>query len=652
MVSPTDDMEWHDKTCRRFDRAVIGDLVTCMSCGSCKFQYPPIKQRTDLRLLRVYPGNFDDPLRCDIFTTNVDTADFEAISYTWADESGDSCASSSILLNSTQFPVTRNCEMALKRVRERVIIRHIWIDAVCIDQANDDERGHQVRLMPQIYSRARSVLVYIGEAAKMSSWTLKTLASGPQTHLEPKDQDMLGKGIHHLVSRRYFSRVWVLQEIALARNASLICGDTVVPWKCLRPPHFYSSGTPPVVSELSLHCRLPPVLRLDHSAYTQPDKFLDLLDFASECKAEDPRDRVYSLLGLVIGPLSQSLEVDYTLSAEQVFVKTAHLLGRHFGWSAILRHALARGRNLPDLPSWVPDWTSRRGTVILPAQSPEAHLLEPLQVTPEALVFQVLRTRQAWQGWVYGQHNNTTGPHLVRADLQTLHLPLAQNPLQPTWIGSMPWLSEDDLAHGAFLRFPEGAPLFDLLSRNMKSLHGHKYLRTASMVATYKRGRDDVPPSADQELDTYEISGDMSLWSEMTWTCLSTTTLQETLNVCVGDLVEMLSTVFLLPDDGSARGLVIPLVSTEWRSVVPPEYGEVAEHTSVLLAEESDIEGSFPETVGVSYDPQGFLAHVVRRLQESSGAPGAAMSTDVVAKMVGEFLEANFLLEFGKVNIV
>ena len=125
-------MDWHDTNCRRLDRTRIGSLVTCLSCGSstAQFEYPPIKQRKELRLLRIQPGELDESVRCDISTDMVDNADFEAVSYTWAEESGDSSECCRIFVNSVPFPVTRNCERALKRVRQRPSKAFVWIDAV------------------------------------------------------------------------------------------------------------------------------------------------------------------------------------------------------------------------------------------------------------------------------------------------------------------------------------------------------------------------------------------------------------------------------------------------------------------------------------------------------------------------------------------
>ncbi|KAK3319382.1 heterokaryon incompatibility protein-domain-containing protein [Apodospora peruviana] len=320
-------MDWHDKSCRHLDEVRVGGLL----------RYPTYERHGGHGAVQTTSGpsrQLRRPVHCDIFVASVGALSYEAISYTWADESGDSSKPCSIFLDSVSFPVTYNCEMALRRVRLKASIRHIWIDAVCIDQANDDERGHQVRLMPQIFSRAKIVLVYIGEATKHSSSVLKSLATGCNDQLEFRLRDELTG----LFSRRFFSR------------ALLICGGTTVPWQLLTASHLLSSmrsDTP----------AMPPVVHFDRRVYTQPNQFLQLLVFASGCQAQDPRDLVYAILGLVPLSLSRKLEADYTLTVGRVYIRTACCLGRHFGWHSVFKQALAQPSTMPNLPSWAPDWS-------------------------------------------------------------------------------------------------------------------------------------------------------------------------------------------------------------------------------------------------------------------------------------------------------
>ena len=392
-------MDWHDSSCRRLDETRIGSLVTCLSCGSSTtlFEYPPIdKRHGEIRLLRIQDDMFHEPIQCEMTVELLKVyrgshwGDFEAVSYTWADESGDSSPCRSIFINSTPFPVTKNCEMALKRVRQRQRERaskwQVWIDAVCIDQENDTERGHQVRLMPDIYSRAKTVLVYVGEddeernissalkaigkvqagngngnAPDILEAALNRIGRPPGASVFQARRDMIRQGLSKLWSRRFFSRAWVLQEVALARMAELLCDDTTIPWRYIQPTHLRTlnmdileptrSDDSPIIVPIP-----PPALYFDHNAFTNPDRLLDLLEFASRCQAKDPRDKVYSLLGLVPGG-AEDLDVDYALSVDLVYIHSAHWLAHRFGWHRVMNHALLRQPQVANLPSWAPDWS-------------------------------------------------------------------------------------------------------------------------------------------------------------------------------------------------------------------------------------------------------------------------------------------------------
>ncbi|KAF2108922.1 heterokaryon incompatibility, partial [Lophiotrema nucula] len=89
---------------------------------------------------------------------------FEAISYTWADEDGNADLCEPIYLGPELqvLLVTKNCSRALRRFRKS-INRLLWIDAICINQADVVERENQVRLMGSVYAQASRVIVYLGK---------------------------------------------------------------------------------------------------------------------------------------------------------------------------------------------------------------------------------------------------------------------------------------------------------------------------------------------------------------------------------------------------------------------------------------------------------------------------------------------------------
>ncbi|KAK7959399.1 uncharacterized protein PG986_004253 [Apiospora aurea] len=390
-------MEWHDASCHRLDLAPEGEIKFCLSCGSHEelrppdddaspaviytpspspqycaadgegtppLHHPPLRRHSETRILVLQGGKLEDPICGDLRIIDLDLASseqhrYEALSYTWADESGDATPCRTIQLGGRPFLITANCENALRRVRREFVARDVWVDAICIDQHNLGERGRQVRLMPKIYSGAQAVLIYVGEAADRSARLFFDIASGAD--LRP-DGDA-GRCIESFFRRRYFQRIWVLQEVALARKAELICGDSRVPWLLFKTrlerccPRIYARV---------------PVLRFGHQTYTDPSQLLDMLELASQCRCQDPRDKVFALLGLLPYTLGRAVVPDYGRSVEQVYAELAVYIAAEFSWAQLLRIAVLRRPPPPpppppattmantttdrDWPSWVPDW--------------------------------------------------------------------------------------------------------------------------------------------------------------------------------------------------------------------------------------------------------------------------------------------------------
>jgi hypothetical protein len=89
-------MEWHDTACPSLDLLSSGDLQSCLRCGSFTklarlALLPPIKKQSDIRLLRLFHGNLSEDIQCEVFVQDLlSRLEYEAISYTWADETGSS----------------------------------------------------------------------------------------------------------------------------------------------------------------------------------------------------------------------------------------------------------------------------------------------------------------------------------------------------------------------------------------------------------------------------------------------------------------------------------------------------------------------------------------------------------------------------------
>lgn len=127
------------------------------------YAYQPIKQKSEIRLFMPQAGNGDEPIRGELVTISTgDRHDYNAVSYTWADDTGDATRRCRAFIGNGYVPITRSCEEVLQRIRRRYYTRNIWIDSICVDQSNLLERGNQVDLMPRIYTRATKTYVYVG----------------------------------------------------------------------------------------------------------------------------------------------------------------------------------------------------------------------------------------------------------------------------------------------------------------------------------------------------------------------------------------------------------------------------------------------------------------------------------------------------------
>lgn len=121
-----------------------------------------------IRLLELLPGAFENDLRCSLRTVALDDKPYyEALSYTWgAWDEGRTLKirpANQWMSRSTEIPITNNLFRALRRLRRLVTIRVLWVDAVCINQDDLDERSAQVAFMADIYASAASTIIWLGE---------------------------------------------------------------------------------------------------------------------------------------------------------------------------------------------------------------------------------------------------------------------------------------------------------------------------------------------------------------------------------------------------------------------------------------------------------------------------------------------------------
>lgn len=342
---------------RKFESNEDGEVMAALYHSR---MYQPLNGQDEIRLLHLSPSSSGDGqvLHGVLAPSHLSKRpEFIALSYTWADASGDRSRCETIFIGSKwePLPITSNCAAALRRLRSPAHACVIWVDSICIDQDNTGERGHQVGLMRDIYSRAQKVVIFLGEEDQergmeqsadgrlMARMAEAYFYNGGAMQVDWHPQrDYFA--VQALFDRPYWRRIWVIQEVLLAKEAFVVLGRSSVPLACILRGRMIGRDTTsmfPSWTQLS-----------GASAAGDAVKFSKLLAKTCHCEAADRRDKVFALLGLVEGAHLEGLVADYTKTSEDIYTGiAAYFLIRH-GQTNILRWGSSLGESL----SWVPTW--------------------------------------------------------------------------------------------------------------------------------------------------------------------------------------------------------------------------------------------------------------------------------------------------------
>lgn len=177
-----------------------------------------------IRVLVIEPGRRDQPFHCGLRVIDLASSDsiqYEALSHFW----GPPNLAEKIEVNCNTFAVSTALVQAILHLRHHRQPRAIWMDAICINQADPAERGAQVQLMQHIYSKASRVIVWLGEE---EPWGLKNLVEAANNAFDGH-YGAVGV-VSNLLGRPWWTRVWVTQELVLARDVVVCCGSQTLGW--------------------------------------------------------------------------------------------------------------------------------------------------------------------------------------------------------------------------------------------------------------------------------------------------------------------------------------------------------------------------------------------------------------------------------------
>ncbi|KAL4995171.1 heterokaryon incompatibility protein-domain-containing protein [Aspergillus recurvatus] len=312
---------------------------------------PELPSEDSIRLLQLKPGTDGEPVHANFEIVRINRIPvplYEALSYTSVCDPADPSESCPVYIGKywDVVHVSANCGKALRRLRHQKGDRLLWVDALCIDHGDSEERNTQVRILREVYSRATKVLAYLGDGRSNIGPALSFLKEITTFHPTLQEHPLtLSKDVRssllELLQQPYFSRLWVLQETLMARKLELVCGGASATW----PKRSFGE-----ISGLDV----PSWLLRDAKWYpfTARD-LLNVLVEGSVYQCSDPRDKVFAVLGLMGEKL---ITPDYRLPTESVYVGIAAYFAMNPHTADFLALAGQKNRNF-DLPSWVPDWS-------------------------------------------------------------------------------------------------------------------------------------------------------------------------------------------------------------------------------------------------------------------------------------------------------
>jgi hypothetical protein len=332
------------------------------------YTYEKLSSDDCIRLLFVQPlPDPHKPVNCTIKEFPLkDCPSFEALSYEW----GPAEPTHPIIVDQKYVHAIRRNLLNYLLLTGRREPGHknsphvVWIDALCINQNDSEERSRQVQWMYRIYSSASQVIIFLGldkgdiletfnaiteigqyylnNHRQQQGALLQSLSNpGREPNVEsspPVPSDDVFATAKRLWRFSYFTRMWIFQEVASAKKAHLVCGDWGLPWRTVelylqadslitrensrRMRHTsYEGITPHTLSDtriaIMLGSNIWPSNRLD---------LIYMLQATRQLRATEAHDKVFALLGITTSPALRTLQPDYDEPWQTLYTRTTRFL--------------------------------------------------------------------------------------------------------------------------------------------------------------------------------------------------------------------------------------------------------------------------------------------------------------------------------------
>jgi hypothetical protein len=351
------------------------------------YTYTPI-DHDHLRMIRFVEDGDHLSAVLETFPAKASYPKYTALSYTWALTAEGPVYDWSIHIGQLRLPALASLYPLVEALRSNGTLLDgtwWWIDSICVDQSNLEERGAHVRRMKEIYQDADKVVVWLGEEtddsvdapdfidflgklndANHSNDTLRTIL------LQDQYRDKWAT-LTAFFLRKWWTRVWTIQEFVIPEN--------VIFWYGLRPltrDKIFAAlcmgdrcNAPGFKDTIAFHHafnRRRAWLLYESARKSGRDLSLSLLALVAyfcNCEATDDHDRLYGLTGLCHD--DHGISIDYTSSVEAIYLEFAKsFIARHKSLDIIAFASLFIATPGSSIPSWVPDWRARREPLVVP----------------------------------------------------------------------------------------------------------------------------------------------------------------------------------------------------------------------------------------------------------------------------------------------
>lgn len=303
---------------------------------------PLDSKRNEIRLVTILPGVWVDDIKCTLSHISLlDPPIYTALSYCW----GDAKDTEDIYLNNQVFSATTNLKAALLQLR-KLEYTTLWIDAICIDQANIEEKSQQLPLIGSIYRNATTTIAWLGEESRNSHLAFalieklwqeerqpsvigrkqpakeanKNIVKSLNPPLVPVEERNSIAALLGLLRRPYWKRVWIIQELAFSQKIKIFCGGDGADWSALKVAlqkvklSYSTRVTPHVAFSHVLNIQK---FRRD-TTNNKPLHFLDAIGRSQASLASHTHDKLFALVNLCYNGSEFIPIPDYTQEIEML----------------------------------------------------------------------------------------------------------------------------------------------------------------------------------------------------------------------------------------------------------------------------------------------------------------------------------------------